>query len=138
MRKGHARETMIESLRKSIVIITDNQRYSVAITYDINSDEDDPVPIVAAKGEGTVFRWINHEAENVGIDLFESPFLACMLFISTDLGQEISRDHYYPVAQVIAFVVQSRYANDYRLRKPKPDKYILRNMGLNIKTALHN
>ena len=64
----HARETMIESLQKSIVIITDNQRYSVAITYDINSDEDDPVPTVAAKGEGTVFRWINHEAENT--DLF--------------------------------------------------------------------
>ena len=50
MRKVHARETVIDSLRKSIVIITDNQRYSVAITYDINSDEDDPVPIVAAKG----------------------------------------------------------------------------------------
>ena len=86
---------MIDSLRKSIVIITDNQRYSVAITYDINSDEDDPVPIVAAKGEGTVFRWINHEAENVGIDLFESPFWpACYLY-------QLIRDRRYRETTII-------------------------------------
>ncbi len=122
----------------SIVVITDHKRYSVAISYDLVSDDDDPVPRVSAKGDNATFKLINREAEKKGIEQFESPFLACMLYVMTDVGQEIIHDHYWPVAEVLAFVINTGYAQDCRFKKPNPDKYIFRNMGLNIKTATCN
>mgnify|MGYP000069102732 CR=1 FL=1 len=54
------------------------------------------------------------------------------------VDQEIIKDHYLPVAHVIAFVMNSRYGSEYRFKKPNPDRYILRSMGLNIKTGIPN
>ena len=72
------------------------------------------------KGGISTFETINQEASKKGIDLFDSPFLACMLHLTTDVDQEIIKDHYLPVAHVIAFVVNSRYGSEYRFKKPNP------------------
>ena len=116
-----------------IVVITDHKRYSVAISYDFNSDD---APRVVVKGEKSSSKRINEEAEKKGIENFDSPFLACMLYVTTEVGQEIIEDHYWPVAEIIAFVGSTKYAQNRRFKKPKPDKYIFKNMGLNIKTAV--
>ena len=116
-----------------IVVVTDYNRYSVALSYDFDSDD---APRVVKKGENMSSKHINEEAEKKGIENFDSPFLACMLYVTTEVGQEIIEDHYWPVAEIIAFVGSTKYAQNRRFRKPKPDKYIFRSMGLNIKTAV--
>ncbi len=118
------------------VVVTDNKRYSVILSYDIESE--DSAPKAVAKGEYDLADFINQNAKTKGVDCFESPFLACMLFHMTETGEEVSQEHYYPVAQIFAFVINTRVVRDYHLKRPKPDNYLLRNMGLNIKTMTQN
>lgn len=136
MKKDKARKSIEKKLGNAMVIITDHKRYSVALFYDLQDDES--APKVVVKGGINTFEIINQEANKKGIELFDSPFLACMLYLTTEVGQEIIQDHYLPVAHVIAFVFKSRYAVAYHLKKPRPDKYVLRNMGLNINVASKN
>ena len=134
--RDKARENIEKKLGNAMVVITDHKRYSVALFYDLQNDES--APKVVEKGDIHTFEIINQEASKKGIDLFDSPFLACMLHLTTDVDQEIIKDHYLPVAHVIAFVMNSRYGSEYRFKKPNPDRYILRSMGLNIKTGIPN
>ena len=126
----------MKNLKSAIVVVTDNERYSVALCWCL--DCDCQAPKVVMKGSRTEFRYINDSAKQNFIDLFESPFLACMLYVSTEVGQEISQEHCYAVALVISFVLNSRYGRNYQLKKPKPDKYLLHNMGLDMKKAVPN
>ena len=123
------------TLNDAFVVITDYERYSVVLSWD--SETHDAPKVIAKNGDADT-GYIYDYAKKKGIDIFESPFLACMLYTNTEVGNEISKEHYYPVAHIIAFVVNSRWASDNRLKKPKPDKYVLRDMGLNMKTAIQN
>ena len=122
-------------LDDAFVVITDYERYSVVLSWDYETHD---APKVIAKERGAGSDSLCEYANKKGIDIFESPFLACMLYMLTEVGNEISKEHYYPVAHIIAFVIDSRWVSDNRLKKPKPDKYILRDMGLNMKTAIQN
>ena len=122
------------SLNDAFVVTTDYERYSIVLSWDYETHD---APKVIAK-EGDTDTDSLYDYAKKGIDIFESPFLACMLYTYTEVGNEISKEYYYPVAHIIAFVVNSRWASDNRLKKPKPDKYVLRDMGLNMKTAIQN
>ena len=122
-------------LDDAFVVITDYERYSIALSWDCETHD---APKVIAKEGDAGSGSLNEYAYKKGIDIFESPFLACMLCTLTDVGNDISKEHYYPVAHIIAFVINSRWASDNRPKKPKPDKYVLRDMGLNMKTAIQN
>ena len=127
------------TLNDAFVVITDYERYSVVLSWDYETH--DAPKVIAKEGDtdtDTDTDSLYDYAKKKGIDIFESPFLACMLYTYTEVGNEISKEHYYPVAHIIAFVVKSRWASDDRLKKPKPDKYVLRDMGLNMKTAIQN
>ena len=122
-------------LDDAFVVITDYERYSVVLSWDSETHD---APKVIAKEGGLSFEPLNKYAKKKSIDIFESPFLACMLYTLTEVGNDISKEHYYPVAHIIAFLINSRCASDSRIKKPKPDKYVLRDMGLNMKTAIQN
>ena len=122
-------------LDNALVVITDYKRYSIALSWDCETHD---APKVIAKEGDVGSQALNEYANKKGIDVFESPFLACMLCTLTDVGNDISKEHYYPVAHIIAFVINSRWASDNRPKRPKPDKYILRDMGLIMKTAIQN
>jgi len=70
---------------------------AVALFYDGRN-----APRVTAKGEGELARRIQAEAERHGVPLYEDAILASVL-AQLDLGDEIPRNLYVAVAEVIAF-----------------------------------
>ena len=65
---------------------------------------------------------IREIAEQNGVVLFSAPPLARALYFSTDLNQEIPRNLFLAVAQVMAYVFQLRQAKKHGGQKPKPPK----------------
>ncbi len=114
-----ANARMIEKVKDADVVITNPEHFSVALTYEPTSDE---APALVAKGVDLVAMRIRTEAENHGVQLFESPALARAIYFTTDLGQPIPEDLYYAVAQVIAYVYNLNTAQPggTRLERPAP------------------
>ncbi len=114
-----ANARMIEKVKDADVVITNPEHFSVALTYEPTSDE---APSLVAKGVDLVAMRIREEAENHGVQLFESPALARAIYFTTDLDQPIPEDLYYAVAQVIAYVYNLNTAqpSGARLNRPAP------------------
>ena len=114
-----ANARMIEKVKDADVVITNPEHFSVALTYEPTSDE---APSLVAKGVDLVAMRIREEAENHGVQLFESPALARAIYFTTDLDQPIPEDLYFAVAQVIAYVYNLNTAQPggARLDRPAP------------------
>lgn len=78
------------------------RKKAVALRY--KSDED-PAPVIVAKGSGTIAERILDLAEEHDIPLYEDPDLVEVLS-AIDLGRVIPPDLYQAVAEVLAFVYQ--------------------------------
>jgi flagellar biosynthetic protein FlhB len=108
--KGMAR--IAQKLKKSVpqadVIVTNPTHYAIALKYDRANHS---APIVVAKGTDFIAQRIREIAKENNIPILERKALARALYASTEVGNEIPRDLFKAVAEVLAFV--------YRLKRPR-------------------
>jgi len=116
-----ARQRMMTEVPDADVVITNPTHYAVALKYDQFSSG---APRVVAKGKNLVAARIREIAEQNGVVLFSSPPLARALFFSTELNQEIPRNLFLAVAQVMAYVFQLRQAGRNSSERPRPPRNI--------------
>lgn len=83
------------------VVVTNPTHVSVAIKYDSKSMH---APRVVAKGADYMAMRIRTVARESGVQIVERPPLARALYAATDVGQEISAEHYEAVAEILAYV----------------------------------
>ncbi len=116
-----ARQRMMTEVPDADVVITNPTHYAVALKYDQFSSG---APRVVAKGKNLVAARIREIAEQNGVVQFSSPPLARALFFSTELNQEIPRNLFLAVAQVMAYVFQLRQAGRNSSERPRPPRNI--------------
>ena len=79
---------------------SDEFQRAVALNYDQKG-----APTVLATGEGEIARLIKERAEAAGVPLVEDPKLSYLLS-KIPLGDEIPRELYRAVAEVLVFVLR--------------------------------
>ncbi len=114
-----ARQRMMSEVPNADVVITNPTHYAVALKYDQTSGG---APRVVAKGQNLVATRIREIASQHRVTLFSAPPLARALYFSTDLNQEIPRNLFLAVAQVMAYVFQLRQVKKHGGARPKPPR----------------
>jgi flagellar biosynthetic protein FlhB len=103
------RRRMMSEVPKASVVVTNPTHYAVALRY---TPEQDPAPLVVAKGVDFVALRIRETADRHGVPIVENPPLAQALYRGADLGDEIPAELYKAVAEILAFI--------YRLQGNRP------------------
>lgn len=114
-----ARNRMIADIPKADVVLTNPTHVAVAIRYSGQAS-----PKVVARGAGAVAARIREMATEARVPLVQDVPLARALYRSTEVGQEIPRELWTAVAQVLAFVISRRRAGQYggQHRSPRTDQ----------------
>ncbi|MEO6445745.1 MAG: flagellar biosynthesis protein FlhB [Gemmatimonadaceae bacterium] len=100
-----ARRSMMKSVPKADVIITNPTHIAIALQYDPLKA---PAPIVLAIGQRKVAERIKAMAKEHGIPCIENRPLARALLASAKVGQMIPAEMYVAVAEILAFVIRRR------------------------------
>lgn len=100
-----SRRRMMSSIKDSDVVITNPTHISVAIKYDKDSNK---APIVVAKGEDYLALKIRKKARENNVEIVENKPLARSLYYSVDIGEEIPKEMYQLVAEVLAYVYSKK------------------------------
>jgi flagellar biosynthetic protein FlhB len=103
-----ARKRMMQRVPQADVVITNPTHYAVALQYDASKMA---APRVVAKGQRLIAQQIKELARQSGIPLVENKPLAQALFRAVDIDQEVPRELYQAVAEVLAFI--------YRLKQQR-------------------
>ena len=96
-----SRRRMMSQVPKASVVITNPTHYAVALRY---KPEDNPAPVVVAKGLDHMALRIRALAEEHGVPLVENPPLAQALYKSAEIGSEIPPNLYRAVAEILAYI----------------------------------
>ena len=104
--KGHRRQLaqeiamgeQVENTRKASVVVTNPTHLAVAIYYE---QDETPLPIVVAKGEGLIAERMKAVAEEEGIPVMQDVPLARALMRSAQVNQYIPSELIEPVAEVL-------------------------------------
>jgi len=96
-----ARKRMMQRIPQADVVITNPTHYAVALQYDSAKMA---APRVVAKGQRLIAQQIKDLARQHGVPLVENKPLAQALFRAVEVDQEIPRDLYKAVAEVLAFI----------------------------------
>ncbi len=96
-----ARKRMMQRVPEADVVITNPTHFAVALQYDASKMA---APRVVAKGQRLIAEQIKALARQHGIPLVENKPLAQALYKSVDVDQEIPRQLYKAVAEVLAFI----------------------------------
>ena len=99
---------MIQNAKEATVIITNPTHLSIAIKYERNMDS---APIVVAKGADILAMKIREIAKENDIPIIENKPLARMIYKEVEVDEEVPRDMYEAVAQVLVAVykIKNRY-----------------------------
>lgn len=100
-------QRIFQSVPQADVVITNPTHFAVALKYD---KEKAPAPIVIAKGQDYLAQRIKEIAREHNVPIIERKPLARALYASVEVGQQIPRELFKAVAQVLAYV--------YKLKKP--------------------
>lgn len=106
-----AKRRMMQEVPKADVVVVNPTHYAVALKYDA---DENPAPIVTAKGVDEIALRIRQIAEEAGVSVVENPPLARALFKAADIGEAIPEELYKAVAEVLAYV--------YRLKGLSPEE----------------
>ncbi|HUZ78709.1 MAG TPA: flagellar biosynthesis protein FlhB [Chloroflexota bacterium] len=96
-----ARRRMMQRVPYADVVITNPTHFAVALQYDSAKMA---APRVVAKGQRLIAQQIKDLARQHGVPLVENKPLAQALFHAVDVDQEIPRELYQAVAEVLAFI----------------------------------
>lgn len=106
MQRQRARSRMIQAVPSADVIIRNPTHFAVALKYDM---EKNAAPVVVAKGQDELALRIVKVGEDNGVTVIENKPLARALYASAQIDQEIPREYYSAVAEILVYV--------YRLKK---------------------
>lgn len=96
-----SRRRMMHDLPQADVVITNPTHFAVALKYEANSGK---APYIIAKGADYVAFQIREKAKEYNIEIIENKPLARLLYHNVDVGEEIPRELYQAVAEVLAMV----------------------------------
>ena len=91
---------MMSDVPGADVVIVNPTHYAVALKWDRLTGE---APVCVAKGVDEVARKIREVAEDAGVPIHSDPPTARALYATTEIGNQITPDHYRPVAAAIRF-----------------------------------
>ncbi len=98
-----SRMRMMAEVGKATVVLTNPTHFAVALRYT----DDDPAPVVVAKGADAVALRIRVEAAKHDVPTIENKPLTRALFRATDIGDAIPAELYQAVAEVLAVLWRS-------------------------------
>ena len=100
-----AMNQMLANVPEADVVIVNPTHYAVALQWDRSSPG---APVCVAKGVDEIAAKIREVASEHAIPIHSDPPTARALHASVDIGDEISPDHYAPVAAAIRFAEMVR------------------------------
>jgi flagellar biosynthetic protein FlhB len=98
-----AQQRMRYDVPKADVVITNPTELAIAIKYDADAMA---APRVVAKGQGYMAAMIRQIAAEHGVPIVERKPLARALYNTVEVGQEIPREFYKAIAEVLAYVYE--------------------------------
>jgi flagellar biosynthesis protein FlhB len=116
-----AKNRMMTQVPKADVIVTNPTHYAVALKYDPNSNG---APKLVAKGVDLIAAQIRVLATGANVPLVAAPPLARALYYSTAIDNEIPKELYLAVAQVLAYIYQLKTAKENYWDEPLPPENI--------------
>lgn len=100
-----ASNRMLADVPKADVVIVNPTHYAVALKWDRKSGR---APVCVAKGVDEIAARIRETAQAAGVPIHSDPPTARALFATTELGREVGRQHFAPVAAAIRYAEQMR------------------------------
>jgi flagellar biosynthetic protein FlhB len=100
-----SRQRMMQHMREADVVITNPTHFAVAVRY---KEKEDKAPLVLAKGADHVAAKIRERAKEYGIEIVENKPVAQALFNFCDIGDEIPKDMYKAVAEILVYVYRMK------------------------------
>ncbi len=97
--------TMLADVQKADVIIVNPTHYAVALEWKRGSGR---APVCLAKGVDDTARRIRERAQDHQVPIWSDPPCARALHATVEIGQEISAEHFAPVAAAIRFAEAMR------------------------------
>lgn len=97
--------TLVHALREADVVVANPTHFAVVLRY---RRDEDPAPIVLAKGVDHRALHIRKLARDMGVAVIEDRPLARGLYAQVDVGHLIPEEMYGPVARVLAIVFKRR------------------------------
>lgn len=104
-----ARNRMIADVVNADVLLVNPTHIAIALRYDPSEG----APRIVARGAGAIAARIRERAELARIPTVHDVPLARALYRSCEVGQEIPRELFAAVAQVLAFVISRRMRGSY-------------------------
>ena len=99
--QDRSRKRMLASVAKATVVIANPTHYAIALRY---ARDEQPAPLVLAKGKDLIALRIREIAEANGIAVIEDKPLARSLYDSVEVDQMIPAEFYSAVAQILFFL----------------------------------
>jgi len=91
----------VQSARKASVVVTNPTHYAIALYYE---PDETPLPVVLAKGEGTLAEMMMKAAREAGVPVMQNIPLAHALMAHAQPEQYIPSELIEPVAEVLRLV----------------------------------
>ncbi|MBC5689353.1 flagellar biosynthesis protein FlhB [Mediterraneibacter sp. NSJ-55] len=101
IQKQRARMRMMQAVPGADVIIRNPTHFAVALKYDM---EKMAAPVVLAKGQDELALRIVRVGEENQVTVIENKQLARGLYAAAEVGQEIPREYYGAVAEILVYV----------------------------------
>lgn len=98
---------MMQEVPSADVVVRNPTHYAVALKYDRKTAY--RAPVVVAKGTDALALRIVAVAEEHNVYITENRPLARGLYEAVDIGQEIPREFYTAVAEVLAMVYEEQH-----------------------------
>jgi flagellar biosynthesis protein FlhB len=102
IRTQRARQRMMAAVPTATVVVTNPTHYACALKYDQTMN----APVLVAKGVDLLALRIIETARMNFVPVVENPPLARTLYNVVEVDDEIPREHYKAVAEVIGFVMR--------------------------------
>lgn len=109
LQKQRARSRMMQAVPGADVVIRNPTHFAVALKYDV---EKNTAPVVIAKGQDELALRIVGVAEENGIVVVENKPLARGIYAAADIDQEIPREYYSVVAEILVYVYRLKNKAD--------------------------
>ena len=100
-----ATSKMFTDIPVADVVIVNPEHYAVVLKW---SRKPGSAPVCVAKGVDEVAASIRECAQSAGVPIHSDPPAARAIYAATELGEEISAEHYAPVAAAIRFAENMR------------------------------
>ncbi|MCK1271316.1 flagellar biosynthetic protein FlhB [Bradyrhizobium sp. GM2.2] len=99
--RDRSRQRMIASASRATLVIANPTHFAIALRYN---REENPAPIVVAKGMDVIALKIREVAEQNRIPVIENKALARALYEAVQVDQVIPAEFFRPVAEIIYFL----------------------------------